>query len=836
MSEIDELLEVQLDLEAESRAISRTRYRNKRSAPWMDGFGPEQDEASLPPGRALVRSALDPTTSAIEAFLAEGRAGKAGRRNVSFSLLKPHQPDPRALAYLTLRCTMQAGVAEGDLKAAAKTVARAIQGHLEDAIFQRSNPAGWRGMQRNLAKGAKASAKRQRAVAAIREREGATLYWSQKEQLLLGTKLIELAIEATALFELRHIKERVGKTYRQQYLVTITDEAMSWLERQHERCELLDPLPLPMVVQPRPWTTPTDGGYLQPPIGNRLVRSHSAPYAEELEHLVIGSVYDAVNAIQGTAWRINRRVLEVLERLTADGGGLAGLPRQFDESLPPRPIDLEKGGPDEKEWNRRRSEVHARNASGRGKRLSIAQQLWVARKLVDFPSIYFPHSLDWRGRVYPIPQAGPHPQAGDTGRSLLEFAEGKTLGSNGARWLAIHTANSFGIDKASFDERVAWTEGNSAAIVDSAEDPLDGSRFWATADKPWAALAACLEWAGYQREGEGFVSRIPIAIDGSNSGLQHFTALLRDSVAAPHVNLTHAERPGDIYALVAARVQAIVDGSNDPLANPWKRGKITRSIVKAPCMTYVYSATTYAMTEQIVAALRKLDEQAAANGHQPHLDGADNFASAVWLASRLYKLIGEAVPAAASGMKWLRGAAAAINSSDVPLWWTTPAGLPIMQRYPHTKVGKTEVTFRGKRMQLGLAEDASSRSLIGFLEGSQGAAMDSKQTLSGISPNFIHSLDAAHLMLTINAAAGEGIADLAVIHDSFGTYAADTDDLSRILRETFVTMYEGDPLEAFRDQLLEQIDDPTIRDQVPPLPSKGNFDLHDVLDATYMFA
>ena len=836
MSRIDDLVEVQLDLEAESRAISRTRYRNKRSASWMDAFGPEQDEASLPPGRALLRRALEPTSRAIEAFLKDGRAGKAGPRHASFNLLQPHHPDARALAYLTIRCGLQAGVGQENLQTAAKMIARAVQGHLEDTAFERSNPTGWRGMQRNLAKGARASAKRQQAIAAMREREGAKVFWSQREQLLVGIKLIELAIEATGLFELDHVKERVGKSYRQKYLLGITDKALDWLERQHERCELLDPLPLPMVIPPRPWTTPTDGGYLQPPIGNRLVRSYAAPYNDELEHLDIAPVYNAVNAIQGTAWRINRRVLDVLERLTADGGGMAGLPRQLDEPLPARREGLEKGSEAEREWNRRRSEVHARNASGRGKRLSTAQQLWVARKLVGFPSIYFPHSLDWRGRIYPIPQAGPHPQAGDTGRSLLEFSEGKPLGKAGARWLAIHTANVFGIDKVSFDERVAWVEANSAAIVESAEDPLDGSRFWTTADKPWAALAACFEWAGYAREGEGFVSRLPIAIDGSNSGLQHFTALLRDSEAAPHVNLTKSERPGDIYALVAARAQKLVDTSDDPRAMPWKSGRITRGIVKAPCMTYVYSATPYAMTEQIVAALRKLDEQAAEDGRLPHLRGADNFACATWLATRLFQLIGESVPAAASAMKWLRGAASAFNSCDLPLWWTTPAGLPVLQRYPNTKVGKTEVTFRGKRMQLGLAEDALPRSLSDYLERAEGAAMDGKQTMSGIAPNFIHSLDAAHLMLTINAAAREGIADLAVIHDSFGTYAADTDDLSRILRQTFETMYEGDPLARFREQLLHQITDPAVRDQVPPLPVYGDFDLQDVHEATYMFS
>ncbi len=547
-------------------------------------------------------------------------------------------------------------------------------------------------------------------------------------------------------------------------------------------------------------------------------------------------VYAAVNAIQNTAWRINRHVLDVMDCLTADGGGLAGLPKQDAEPLPERPLKADHNAEIEARWKRARAMIHASNARERGRRLAVAQQLWVARKLAEYSAIYYPYELDWRGRAYAVPQAGPHPQANDTGRALLEFSEGKPLGPTGARWLAIHTANVFGIDKVSFDERVAWVETNSAAIIDSADDPLDGGRFWTTADKPWAALAACFEWAGYAREGDAFLSHIPIAIDGSNSGLQHYTALLRDSNAAPYVNLIGGDRPGDIYALVASKAQALADASSDPAATPWHGGKITRGIVKRPCMTYVYSVTAYAMTEQIKGELSRLDSEAQDDGQPPHLGGADNFASANWLSSLLYRLIGDTVPAAASAMSCLKSAAKALNSTDVPIWWTTPAGLPVMQRYPNTKVGKTEVTFRGKRMQLSLSNDSTPSNLAGFLERPEMAMMDGMKSRNAVAPNFIHSLDAAHLMLTINAAFAEGIHDVAVIHDSFGTHASDTDRLSGILRETFVQMYEANPLAQFRAELLEQIDDEKVRTEVPPLPPIGKLDLQAVLDATYMFS
>lgn len=831
------MIEAQKDLEAESRALGQARYRNKRNAPWADALGPQVDEASLPPGRAMLRRVLKPTAEAIRDFLETGRAGRAGRRHVAFDLLKEALAEPEPLAYLTLRCAITAGVQGLRAQKAGRMVAKAVMDDLQAAAFARINPEGAEGLQRSLAGRARISARRQRTIHAIYTAEGVSFGWTEQQQVNVGLKLIELAAEATGLFELTLIRTKVGGKFTSEQRLQVTDAATTWLENQHERCELLDPIPLPMVIPPCPWTNPTDGGYLTPPLGSRLVRSHTAPYLQELENMAMERVYRAVNTVQATGWRINRRVLEVLDRLAADGGALAGLPPRDPEQLPERPEGAVEGDEKFKLWKRQRSEVHQRNAASRSKRMTTAQQLWVARKLIDFPIIYFPHALDWRGRVYPVPQGGPHPQAGDIGRSLLEFAEGKPLGPGGGRWLAIHIANVFGIDKVSFEDRITWVDLHRAEILDSANDPLDGKRFWTTADKPCAALAACFEWAGYLNQGEAFVSHLPIAIDGSNSGLQHLTGLMRDAEAAPHVNLIAAELPGDIYALVAAKAQAMVDDSNDSKAAPWKNGRITRGIVKRPCMTYVYSATPFGMADEIRDELQNLDDAAAGEGRPPHLDGEDNYSAASWLATRLYRLIGDCVPNAAAVMDWLKGAAKAISGLNVPLWWTTPAGLPVMQRYPKIDSAKIEVTFRGKRVQLRLDDEAGPRTLGDWLEQPELRWIDGARSQAGIAPNFVHSLDAAHLMLTVVAAQEVGITDLAVIHDSFGTYAADTDRLSAILRETFVAMYEGDPLAQFRAELVEQL---TPHDDViaalPPLPAKGSLDLKAVLDASYMFA
>lgn len=828
------LIEVQQALEEESRALGIAKYRQQRSK-WSSILGDGVDEAALPPGRKLLRLALAPTIQAISDFKNTAGSGTAGRRHTALSYIKDAAPD--ALAYLTLRSAIQAGAQRVRLQRAAIGLAGAVADHLAAEAFQASNKAAAAGLERTLRSSQTPSQRRLALARQIRQREGAAPEWDQRTKALIGMKLIELATDATGLFELVRVDEGTGKSRRSTYRLELTGKAEEWLERQHARCELLDPIPMPMVVEPRPWTTPFDGGYLSPPPGNAIIRQQVRPYLDELANVEMPKVYRAVNAIQSTAWRINRPILDAMRQLWEGGGTLGGLPLRDNEPLPPKPAEFDHDPAAQAAWRHKAAQVHEANARRKSKRLAFVQKLWVAEKLADHSAIYFPHSMDWRGRVYPIPAGGPSPQGDDIGKALLTFAEGGPLGPDGGRWLAIHLANCFGVDKVSFDDRVRWVHDHEAAILDSAAQPLDGERFWVTADKPWQGLAACIEWAGYRREGEAFASSLPIALDGSNSGLQHLTALLRDASAAPHVNLVAQDSPGDLYAVIAAKAQELIDRSSDPRAEPWKGEKVTRAIVKRPCMTYAYSATRRSMAEQIKSVLDELDEGLSSGGAPGYLEGADNGEASFWLAGLLYDLVGRQVPAARQAMRWLQDVMKLVNKADLPIWWTTPMGLPVLQRYPKATSRTVEATWQGRRVQISLAGEAHRMTIEDLLDPAQGPWNDQAKARSAIAPNFVHSLDAAHLMMVANRCADLGITSLAVIHDSFGTHAGRTSELAGLLRETFVDLYCGDPLSAFRDEVRDQLGGLTGEAaNIPPPPEFGTLDLDEVRRAQYMFS
>ena len=66
---------------------------------------------------------------------------------------------------------------------------------------------------------------------------------------------------------------------------------------------------------------------------------------------------------------------------------------------------------------------------------------------------------------------------------------------------------------------------------------------------------------------------------------------------------------------------------------------------------------------------------------------------------------------------------------------------------------------------------------------------------SSVAPNFVHSLDATHLMMVVNRLTEEKVTtSYAMIHDSFGVHACDVDELQYVIRDEFTKLYSADVL------------------------------------------
>ncbi len=615
-------------------------------------------------------------------------------------------------------------------------------------------------------------------------------YWkANRLSFHLGRKLIDVAVlavqlEGAPVFELKTSRE--GGPQSTKTTVSLTDTACDWIAEHQPALEsLMSPVYRPMIVPPQPMSL-AGGGYLvrRLPL---LKREPSKRTQRLLKKTDLTPVLSAVNAMQDTAFRINDAILR----------------------------DLREG------WDAKgpffKLEKHQNN---KGAKQVIVSGLALAEQFREHPRIYYPHQVDHRGRAYPVPQLV-NPQSDAIGRSPLEFADGKPLGERGPHWLAVHLANCFGKNKVSFDERVSWVRQNEQDILAFAAHPLHGHRFWKEAKKPWLVRAACKEWKGYREQGPGFRSHLVVSMDGSCNGYQHLSAMGRDPFGGRATNLMPGIKPEDIYQDVADRCSwRLARDAGDPRCREararqgeasredqfWARqllGKIDRDLVKPATMTTPYGVSRGTIYEQL------LETDAIKSCINPP-------ECARYLAKVLEESIPEVAIEAGKIMVWLRNVAGILAKANRPVAWTTPTGFYVVHGVREPKA--VRVTTADSTFTI-YADDEKRK-------------IDWRKQVDGIVAHFVHSMDAAHMMLTINRLYAEGLRHFAMVHDSFGVHACDIDLLHRVLREEFVRIYSEPVLRKFLEEQRQASPDLDL----PEPPQAGDLDIRQVIESPYFFA
>ena len=624
--------------------------------------------------------------------------------------------------------------------------------------------------------------------------------WKHSTHVAVGFVVIQCLLECGGIIE------RDGSR-GVEYFLTISPATVNWINQTSDVMEELSPMILPCIEKPLPWTTPYDGGFHTEQLREKysmLTAFHKKDRLKLLERADMPTVYRTLNAAQETGWKINAPVMTVIKHLWDNKIDLGVLPEVCDIDLPPRPADIDTDPEVLRLWKKEASAVHMMRVRQGSRRMNVKRTVDVG---VDYGdrTIYFVYQCDFRGRLYAVPTgAGPNPQGTDYQKALIRFAEGKPIGESGVAWLAIHTANTFGVDKVSLAERIDWTVDNRENILAVVADPL-ANNWWTTADSPWLFLAACHEWAGYLAEGTSFITTLPIMVDGSCNGLQHYSAMLRDPIGGEATNLVPMTTPQDIYGRVANVTVA---------KDPSLAGIVTRSVAKRPVMVLPYGGTIASCKDYVRAALREA-------GHQFDPERETEIATLVWAS------IGDVVVAARDGMSFLRKMASAMSKKKEHVSWVTPSGWPVLQQYYNLKMQRINCTVLGKRLQYANYE-------------AQKDTVDGRRSGQGLPPNFVHSMDAAALVGMVDLALDQGISQFAVVHDSFGTLACDMDMLGACIRTSFVNMYENhDVLEELRERVYQTI--VTTRKNSTPVnleqtPAKGKLDIHGVLESPFFFA
>jgi len=438
-------------------------------------------------------------------------------------------------------------------------------------------------------------------------------------------------------------------------------------------------------------------------------------------------------------------------------------------------------------------------------------------------------------------------------------------------------------DKIPLEERYQWALANEDILLSYAKSPKV-NQGWMKADKPWQFIAACFElrscyrWAKYdhtkhdhlKEEIYEYESHLECFIDGSNNGSQHLCALTRDEVTAPHVNLVPLDYPGDLYKYVAdhvwdsleAQVNLLTEAeveicekfiddlvvhkkriNSAPRGSEIKRllvdkirkfkeehgllmvlvapvfwfriqdAKEKRKIVKRNTMTLPYGGTPYGLGQQIIDDAKKHGIEQLL--YMEHSWGA-------FLGREVFKNCQEALKRPMQLLDIFEKAGKLAEAEERFLKWTVPiTNFPVVQHYTEGRVKKIWVQYgppKGTRNSTGYFTNTLQLHIC-FVEDPQPSKRKQAQ---GASPNAIHSLDAAHLMLTVD----EAPFPITTVHDSFGCLLADMPELYKLIRETFVELHEVNPLYSLFEQIGGDISDVDL----------GNLDINLILDSEYCFS
>ena len=577
MTDDQALMDRQYDLEAEMQGLGVDTFRRR-----LDSARENRTETATPAALRMLKACVDPVSQGITAFVKDALSGGRGKR--ATAALKLKDVDPDVAAFITAKVVLDQLTLRNPVQRCAVNVGRHIEDELRFASLKKTDPQGHKALMRRAdwIDGAKTPARRRTVMVWTANKAGLTWEkWADSECLHVGMKLLDLFIETTGYVEV--YTDTSAKKRTKVYLVA-TEKTREWLERANRSCEVLTPAYMPTVIPPRPWTSPWEGGYHTSLLDRiTLVKTRNRPYLEELAAKTeqLAGVYASVNAIQDTRWAINAKVLDTAAEAWDLDLAIGKVPPRDNLDVPRCPLkegeryqDLE--GEDLQayyDWRGKAHAVHLGNVKLWSKRMQAVKALHMAEKFRD-DVIYFPHQLDFRGRIYAIPLFL-QPQGNDLSKGLLTFADKKPINDGvAAGWLAIHGANLYGVDKVSLEDRIGWVEQHNDVILETAADPL-ANLWWTKTKKPWQFLAFVFDWAGFLAEGYGYQSSLPVALDGSCNGLQNFSAALRDEVGGAAVNMVPAPTPQDIYQQVADRVtdklrrDTSTGGSDGDLAALW---------------------------------------------------------------------------------------------------------------------------------------------------------------------------------------------------------------------------------------------------------------------------
>jgi DNA-directed RNA polymerase len=193
------------------------------------------------------------------------------------------------------------------------------------------------------------------------------------------------------------------------------------------------------------------------------------------------------------------------------------------------------------------------------------------------------------------------------------------------------------------------------------------------------------------------------------------------------------------------------------------RPEVIRKLIKTPAMAFAYSITTGEMARKI----EKVYEDKI--GYDTELV----WGKLLFLARVVQAECKRELKRPAAALAYMRQIARECNKRGDFVQYISPSGVPCCHRY---QVSVPKKVYVGPDEYVCPAVDAKP-------------GPRKRKTLNVVAANFVHSLDASHLVRSVNEAVIQHGMDILTVHDCFAVLAPNVPRLGQILRAQMALMY-----------------------------------------------
>ena len=673
-----------------------------------------------------------------------------------------------------------------------------------------------------------------------------TRSWTYEEAQIVGSWIVEAVFE-TGLFEW---KIGAGKGNPDYYL-SLTDEGKRLREKIQTQSEEFAFDALPMLITPIPSEGQLSRGFLTTP-----ERDHASPKG----WLEVSEQHQRFYDHQETqAFRVNQFTYGLVNQLK-ERTLMCGSWKFYQRDKHPNPTIAERLGFDQHRFNeletaeqnkllnadkaalkkakQERTEAFDHHEQAIKDSLNSERMFHIATKCLEDERFYLPIQVDFRGRYYPKVCFLSY-QSNDTGKALLEFADGYEIDDYTRKHLAIHIANCAGEDKKDYSARISWTESRHKEILAVAQ-MLTSDLAW---ERGWAVLQSfqgedVIQLAAAMHEfAELFLlktrtkTHLPVSIDASCSGQQLIAGQVRCAALAEAVNVLPTNCPQDIYRRVMERFLVLVKQQGGRVfrngVKEQLQGKIGRAIAKPPVMTGGYGSTLYGQLNQIRKVIVDNDLVTPVKNEDPCVTffGAKGWelftGNAETGVKSLWSQAMEDVTQLRATFGWFaEQAELAFNAGKKELLMPLPNGSVIHETY-HTSITHQVETFNFGSTRY---KKKASKAQINITDPNNN---NKTKWRTATTANYIHGLDACVLAFALE----DFQHPFYGIHDCVATYAGKPmEDLKDKLREAFVKVSSFSIWDEFRKANDLPFDPATA----PPII--GTLDLPKIMESDYLFS